>query len=69
MIERKDILTASRVDLVLILLPVISHQEAANALIASGVPVEVAARVLATPAERRAMEAVGVAPPSSCSGS
>jgi hypothetical protein len=55
MIARKDILTASRVDLVLILLPIISHQEAAYALIASGVPIEVAARVLAAPAERRAM--------------
>lgn len=48
-------LTASRVDLVLILLPIVNHMEAAWALAASGAPLEVAARVLATPAERRAM--------------
>lgn len=55
MIERKDMLTASRVDLVLILLPIINKMEAAWALAASGVSLEVAARVLATPAERRAI--------------
>jgi hypothetical protein len=55
MTERKDVLTASRVDLVLILLPIINHFEASCALAASGVSLEVAARVLATPAERRAM--------------
>jgi hypothetical protein len=55
MTERKDALTASRVDLVVILLPIISNLEAAWTLGASGVPLEVAARVLATPSERRAM--------------
>ena len=55
MIEHKDILTASQVDLVLILLPIVSHMEAAWALAASGLPIEVVARALATPAERRAM--------------
>lgn len=55
MTEREDILSASRVDLVLILLPIISHLDAAYALAASGVPFEVAARVLSTPAERLAM--------------
>lgn len=55
MIKRKDMLTASRVDLILIPLPIVNNMEAAWALAASGVPLEVAARVLATPAERRAM--------------
>ena len=48
-------LTASRVDLVLIFLPIVNPMEAAWALSASGVPPEVAARVLATPTERPAM--------------
>jgi hypothetical protein len=48
-------LPASRVDPVLILLPIVNHMEAAWALAANGLPLEVAARVLATHAERRAM--------------
>jgi hypothetical protein len=55
MIERKDVITSSQVDLILILLPIISRWEAACDLAASGVPLEVAARVLAIPAERRAI--------------
>jgi hypothetical protein len=53
--ERADILAASQVDLVLILLPIITHFKAACSLAASGVPIEVAARVLTMPAERRAI--------------
>jgi hypothetical protein len=55
MTKRKDLLTASRVDLILILLPIIGHLDAVFALVDSGVPLEVAARVLATPEERRAI--------------
>ena len=52
---RIDILTASRVDLVLLLLPMLSKSEAFCSLIHSGVPLEVAARVLDLPRERRPM--------------
>lgn len=51
MIERTDLLTASRVDLTLILLPEIGWLAASCTLAVSGVPIEVAARVLAMPAE------------------
>ena len=51
---RIDILTASRVDLVLLLLPMSSKSEAFS-LIHSGVPLEIAARVLDLPRERRLM--------------
>jgi len=51
---RTDLITASRVDLALILLPMITWLEASCMLALSGVPAEVAARVLALPAVRRA---------------
>jgi hypothetical protein len=51
--SRIDLITARRVDLVLILLPIIGRWEAACSLAADGVPIEVAARVLALPKERR----------------
>jgi hypothetical protein len=65
---RTDLVTASRVDLVLILLPIISWLEATCSLAASGVPAEVAARVLALPEARRAPtcqigQVDGLAPP------
>jgi hypothetical protein len=50
---RHDFLTASRVDLALILLPALTWLEASMMLALSGVPEEVAARVLALPLERR----------------
>jgi hypothetical protein len=53
MTPRTDHLTACRVDLTLILLPIIGRWEAAWTLAANDVPLEVAARVLAEPAKRR----------------
>lgn len=53
MIERTDLITACRVDLTLILLPAIGRLEAACTLAANDIPLEVAARVLALPLERR----------------
>jgi hypothetical protein len=53
MTERNDILTASRINLVLILLPIISVDEAACAMPPSGVPAQVVTRVASMPAERR----------------
>lgn len=53
MVERTDLITASRVDLALILMPAITWQEASVMLAVSGVPAEVAARVMALPLERR----------------
>lgn len=50
---RTDILTAMRVDLALTLLPAISWLEASCMLATSGVPADVAARVLAQPKRRR----------------
>lgn len=50
---RTDLITASRVDLALILLPIMTWWEASEMLAESQVPVEVAARVLALPFERR----------------
>jgi hypothetical protein len=50
---RTDFFTASRVDLALILLPTITWQEASVMLAISGVPAEVAARVLVLPEARR----------------
>jgi len=55
MAERKDILTASRVDYVLILLPIITLAEAVRSMVDSGVPADVAARVLDNPEKRRPM--------------
>lgn len=54
MTPRTDLVTASRIDLTLILLPSITWLEASCMLAVSGVPVEVAARVLALPLKRRA---------------
>lgn len=51
---RTDSLTASRVDLTLILLPTITWLEASCMVALSGVPAEVAARALAVPEARRA---------------
>jgi hypothetical protein len=51
--QRTDIITASRVDLALLLLPEVGWLAAAVTLAVSGVPEEVAARVLALPLERR----------------
>jgi hypothetical protein len=55
MTPRTDILTASRVDLTLILLGEITWLEASCMLAVSGVPAEVAGRVLALPGARRAV--------------
>jgi hypothetical protein len=55
MTPRTDLITASRVDLALILLPAITWLEASYMLAVSGVPVEVAARVLVLPAARRTL--------------
>ena len=55
MTPRTDLITASQVDLTLILLPAITWLEASFILAASGsgVPPEMAARVIALPLERR----------------
>ncbi|QJE03031.1 hypothetical protein HH212_26095 [Massilia forsythiae] len=58
MTPRTDLITASRVDLALILLPAITWLQASCMLAASGVPVEVAARVMALPLERRMIDAL-----------
>lgn len=50
---RTDLITASRVELALTLLPAITWLEASCMLALSGVPAEVAARVLALPGTRR----------------
>jgi hypothetical protein len=52
---RLDLITAMRVDGALILLPAITWLEASLMLAVSGVPAEVAARVLVLPLERRAV--------------
>jgi len=59
---RTDILTASRVDLVLLLLPMLSKSEAFCALLQSGVPLEVTMRVLELPYERRPMPPPAASP-------
>lgn len=51
--SRIDTITASRIDLTLLLLPDVGWLAAAVTLAVSGVPEEVAARVLALPLERR----------------
>lgn len=53
MIERTDIVTAARVDAILTLSPLIGWLDLSCALAASGVPLEVAVRVIASPLERR----------------
>lgn len=50
---RTNLITASQVDLALILLPEITWLEASFMLAVSGVPAEVAARVLVLPEARR----------------
>jgi hypothetical protein len=55
MTPRTDLITASVVDLSLILLPAITWIEASCMLAVSGVPAEIAARVIALPLERRAI--------------
>jgi hypothetical protein len=54
MAKRIDLITARCVDLTLMLLPAIGWEEAAWTLAANDVPLEVAARVLALPLQRRA---------------
>jgi hypothetical protein len=56
MMPRTDIVTASRIDLTLTLLPAIGWLQASCTLAASAVPLEVAARVLALPDARRAIQ-------------
>ena len=56
MTPRTDIATASKVDLTLTLLPTIGWLNAACTLAVSEVPLEVAARVLALPSARRAID-------------
>jgi len=53
---RLDDVTASRVDAALLLLPTITWLEATVMMAASGVPAEVAARVLVLPLERRPVQ-------------
>jgi hypothetical protein len=56
--SRIDTLTACRIDYVLILLPIITREEAEQSLADSGVPDAVVARVLAHPLERRPLPLV-----------
>jgi hypothetical protein len=56
MTPRTDLVTASRVDLALILLPVVGWLKTSVILATSGVPVEVAARVLILPMARRSID-------------
>lgn len=53
MTPRVDLITASQVDLALLLLPLVGWLATSCTLAASGVPAEVAARVLALPLARR----------------
>lgn len=53
---RLDDVTAGRVDAVLLLLPAITRLEASVMMAASGVPVDVAARVLTLPGARRCIK-------------
>jgi hypothetical protein len=52
---RTDLITASRVDLTLALLPLIGWWEASWTLAANGVPLDVAVRVMVVPGARRTM--------------
>jgi hypothetical protein len=58
MIERTDLVTASRVELALILLPMIGWLKTSYTLGASGVPLEVAVRVMVLPEARRPTHSV-----------
>jgi hypothetical protein len=51
--KRTDVMTAARVDATLILLPLIGWLEASCTLALNGVPIHVAARVLAIPSAHR----------------
>jgi hypothetical protein len=51
--QGSDLITASRIDLTLALLPAITWLEASCTLAANRVPADVAARVLADPSHRR----------------
>jgi hypothetical protein len=57
MTPRTDLITASRIDLTLILMPAITWLEESVMLAASGVPAAVAARVLLLPGARRELAA------------
>lgn len=57
MTPRTDLITASRIDLTILLLPAITWLEASCMLAVSGVPPEVAARVLTLPGARREVPA------------
>jgi hypothetical protein len=54
---RTDLVTASRAELAVILLPLVGTQQAARMLARNLVPVGVAVQVLVDPARRRAAEA------------
>ena len=55
MSERPNFMTASSVDLAILLLPVIGHVEAERMMLAHGVSAAVIERVLTRPLERRAI--------------
>jgi hypothetical protein len=54
--QRIDLITASRVDLALILLPLVGWLKTSVMLAANGVPIEVAVRVLVLPMARRTID-------------
>jgi hypothetical protein len=56
--KRVDLVTASRVELALILLPLVGWLKTSYTLAASGVPLEVAVRVMALPEARRLSQSV-----------
>lgn len=58
MTPRVDLITSSQIDLALLLLPEITWLEASCMLAVSGVPPEIAARVLTLPSARREVSAV-----------
>lgn len=60
---RTDLMTASRVDVALILLPMIGAEEAERMLIDSSVPRAVIERVLTRPVERRPIRETARAEP------
>jgi hypothetical protein len=61
MTERTDLVTASRVDATLILLPLIGWLEASCTLAVNSVPADVAARVLTLPMARRQIDLMPLA--------
>jgi hypothetical protein len=56
MLERTDLTTASRVELALILMPYVGWLATSVSLATSGVPLEVAVRVLVNPGARRRLD-------------